>query len=81
MALGAAAAEELLKGGLVATIIKAIKQSGFGSSLGLGLYQTSAFTLPTSSDAYGRVLPMLPAAPAVRAGLGGYQRFRSRFVR
>lgn len=79
MVLGAAAAEELLKGALVATIIKAVKQAGFGSSLGLGMYVNSNFPLPTASDAYGRVVPMLPPARPSGGKLSGYNRFRSRY--
>lgn len=80
---GESAKEELLKGGLAATIIKAIKAAGFGSSLGLGLYVPSYFPIPTGSDAYGRVSPPIAALPASvpTKGMAGYQRFRSRFMR
>lgn len=44
--------EELLKGGLVATIIKAFHQLGFASSIGLGLYAPSWFGIPTASSQY-----------------------------
>lgn len=79
MVLGAAAAEELLKGALVATIIKAVKTAGFGGSLGLGMYVNSNFPLPTASDAYGRVVPMLPPAPPAGKHLGAYRRFGARY--
>jgi hypothetical protein len=52
--VSAKAGEELLKGGIVATIIKALHQLGFASSVGLGLYQPSWFGIPTSSDQYLR---------------------------
>ena len=84
MVAGESAAEEVLKGGLAATIIKAIKQAGFGNSLGLGSYVQNYFPLPTSSDAYGRVAPpiaALPAAAVPSKGMAGYQRFRSRYMR
>lgn len=84
MVLGQPASEELLKGALVATIIKALKQSGMGSALGLGLYVNTTFPLPTASDAFGRVVPMLPPAPpgTGRQGtgtMGAYNRFRTRY--
>jgi len=53
-ALGPGAAEELMKGGLTAAIIQALKQLGIGQSLGLGLYGPSYFALPTASDQYLR---------------------------
>jgi hypothetical protein len=49
---GAKASEELLKGGLTATIIKALHQLGVASNLGLGLYAPSWFGIPTSSSQY-----------------------------
>jgi hypothetical protein len=52
--LSAKAGEELLKGGLTATIIKALHQLGVAQSIGLGLYQPSWFSIPTSSDQYLR---------------------------
>lgn len=83
MVAGESAAEEILKGGLAATIIKAIKTSGFGGSLGLGSYVQSYFPIPTASDAYGRVAPPIAALPAAvpSKGMAGYQRFRSRYMR
>jgi len=49
---GAKASEELVKGGLVATIIKALHQLGVAQSIGLGLYAPSYFAVPTSSSQY-----------------------------
>lgn len=80
--LGPGAGEEMLKGGLTATIIQALKQLGIAPA-GLGLYAGSSFALPTVSDAYGRTLvspyplPALAAAP--KKGLGAY-RYRSRYA-
>lgn len=51
---GAKASEEMLKGGLVATIIKAVHQLGIAQNIGLGLYQPSWFSIPSSSDQYLR---------------------------
>ena len=78
---GASASEELLKGGLTATIIKALGLAGVPGVPTLGLYANSYFTAPTSSDAYGRAsapVAMLPPASKGMNGLG-YQRYRSRF--
>ena len=84
---GAHASEELLKGGLTATIIKALHQAGVASSIGLGLYSPSWFAIPTSSNAYMRTYPgnrnapapvALPAAAA--AGMHGGGRYRSRYT-
>ena len=50
--LSAKAGEELLKGGLTATIIKALHQMGVASSIGLGLYAPSWFGIPTASSQY-----------------------------
>jgi len=80
---GASAQEEILKGGLSAAILAALKQSGIGASLGLGSYVPTYFPLPTGSDAYGRVASPYVALPAPAArgrGMAGYSRFRSRFV-
>jgi hypothetical protein len=86
-ALGPGAAEELLKGGLTAAIIQALKQLGVAPA-GLGLYTPGYFAVPTSSDQYLRTLKspypqMVPALPAAagagKSGLHGY-RFRSRFA-
>ena len=82
MVVGAREAEEVLKGGLTATIIRAVHQAGMFRQLnlqGLGLYSRSAFPIPTVSDAYGRVLPM--AAPVAAKGVSGlgYARYRSRY--
>jgi hypothetical protein len=84
-ALGPGAAEELMKGGLTATIFQALKQLGVAPA-GLGLYTPGYFAVPTSSDQLLRTLKSpypqqyLPA-PAASAGKGmhGY-RFRSRFA-
>jgi hypothetical protein len=80
---GASAQEEILKGGLSATILAAVKESGMGASLGLGSYVPSYFAIPTASDPYGRVaspFAALPAAPARGGAMAGYNRYRSRFV-
>lgn len=61
MLLGAPAAEEILKGGLTATIIRALHQAGVASSLGLGMYAPSYFSVPTSSTQY-----MQSAAPGMQ---------------
>lgn len=93
--IGQPASEELLKGALVSTIIKAIKQAGYGGNLGLGMYINTNFPLPTASDAYGR-LPLLPGVGMPATGLtptgagapgtllapkalGAYNRFRTRY--
>jgi len=83
---GASASEELLKGAIVAAIIKAIKQTGVAVP-GLSMYVPTYFSAPTASDPYGRAQAptiMLPApAPGKGvAGLGyasGGGKFRSRF--
>lgn len=62
---GARAADEMLKGGLTATIIKALHQAGFASSVGLGLYAPSWFGVPTASSQY---------LQASQANLGPYRR-------
>lgn len=54
---GESAAEEVLKGGLTATIISAMHQAGFAKSLGLGLYAPSWFGVPTASSQYLRAYP------------------------
>ena len=77
---GAPASEELLKGGILATLLKAVKQAGV-SIPGLGLYVPSYFSAPTSSDAYGRAtapVAMLPPPAKGVSGLG-VARFRSRY--
>ena len=51
---GPRASEELLKGGLTATIIKAIHQAGMFTSIGLGAYAPSWFGVPTASSQYLR---------------------------
>jgi len=81
---GAPASEELLKGGILAALIKAIKQTGVAVP-GLGYYQPNYFSAPTSSDAYGRATAptiMLPAAAPGGKGMGYGPggRFRSRFI-
>lgn len=62
---GAKASEELLKGGLTATIIKALHQLGVAQNLGLGLYAPSWFAVPTASNAYG-----VSAAPGMAFNRG-----------
>ncbi len=62
---GAKASEEMLKGGLTATIVSALHQLGFAKSLGLGLYAPSWFGTPTSSSQY---------LQASQANLGPYRR-------
>jgi hypothetical protein len=62
---GASASEELLKGGLTATIIKALHQAGFAKSIGLGLYAPSWFGVPTASSQY---------LQASQANMGPYRR-------
>ena len=62
---GARASEELLKGGLTATIIKALHQLGVASNLGLGLYAPSWFGVPTASSQY---------LQAAAANMGPYRR-------
>ena len=52
MALGASAGEEILKGGLTATIIRALHQAGVAQSIGLGMYVPSYFPTPTSSTQF-----------------------------
>lgn len=49
---GAKASEELLKGGLTATIIRALHELGVAKNIGLGLYAPSWFSVPTSSSQY-----------------------------
>jgi hypothetical protein len=79
-------AEELLKGGIAATVIKAVHQAGFLKSLGLGTYVPGWFAVPTASDQYlrtsaGNVRGVPPPLPA--AGVSGYNtpmRARSRYV-
>jgi hypothetical protein len=51
---GARASEEVMKGGLVAVMIKALHQAGIAQNMGLGLYTPSWFGIPTSSDQYLR---------------------------
>jgi hypothetical protein len=84
---GARASDELLKGGLTATIIKALHQLGVAQSLGLGLYSPSQFYVPTSSNAYMRTYgtgnsnrPIALPAPAAGVHGMGFHRFRSRYA-
>ena len=76
---GAPASEELLKGGILATLLKALKQTGV-SVPGLGMYAQSYFSAPTASDAYGRAQAPVTYLPAPGSGgkLAG-MRYRSRF--
>jgi hypothetical protein len=80
--VGAPAAEEILKGGILATLIAATKQSGV-SIPGLSSYVPNYFSAPTSSDPYGRATAptiMLPA-PSGKGGSGmSGNRYRSRFA-
>ena len=80
---GAPASEELLKGGILAALLKAVKQTGISvpGLSGVGMYAQSYFPIPTSSDAYGRAsAPMMALPPAAKGVSGlGVQRFRSRF--
>jgi hypothetical protein len=80
---GAPASEELLKGGILATLLAAIKQSGISipGLSGFGMYAPAYFPVPTSSDAYGRAsAPMLALPPSAKGVAGlGYQRYRSRY--
>ncbi len=62
---GAKASEELLKGGLTATIIKALHELGVAKNIGLGLYAPSWFAVPTASDQYARA-----AAPGMNFNRG-----------
>jgi hypothetical protein len=57
--------EEVLKGGITATIIKALHQAGIASNIGLGLYAPSWFGVPTASSQY---------LQASQANLGPYRR-------
>lgn len=50
--MGGSSGEEMLKGGLTATLIKALHQFGFAT--GLGLYAPSWFGVPTASSQYLR---------------------------
>jgi hypothetical protein len=62
---GGRGSEELLKGGLTATIISALHQAGFAKNLGLGLYASSWFGVPTASSQY---------LQASQANLGPFRR-------
>ena len=78
---GAPASEELLKGGILATLLKTVKQTGI-SVPGLGTYVNSYFPLPTSSDAFGRAsapIAMLPAPSGKLAGMRYRSRYQTRF--
>ena len=63
--IGKEAGDELLKGGLTATIISALHQAGFAKGVGLGLYAPSYFAVPTSSSQY-----MRSAAPGMNFNRG-----------
>lgn len=82
---GAPASEELLKGGILATLLKAVKQTGI-SVPGLGMYAQSYFPVPTASDAYGRAsapviaLPAATPSPRALAGMRYRSRFQTRFA-
>lgn len=76
---GAAASDEILKGGILAALIKAVKQTGVNVP-GLGIYVPTYFSAPTSSDAYGRAsAPVMALPPAAAGGKLGYTRYRSRY--
>lgn len=81
---GASASDEILKGGILAALIKAVKQTGVtvpGLS-GMGMYVNSYFSAPTASDAYGRAsAPVAILPPAASGGMHGlgYTRYRSRY--
>jgi len=49
---GESGANEALKGGLAAMVIRALHQAGIGKNLGLGLYAPSWFGIPTASSQY-----------------------------
>lgn len=80
---GAPASDELLKGGILAALLKAVKQTGVAipGLSGMGMYANSYFPIPTSSDAYGRAsAPMIALPPSAKGVAGlGVARFRSRF--
>ena len=80
--VGAPASEELLKGGILATLIAATKQAGV-SIPGLSSYVPNYFSAPTASNAYGIATAptiMLPA-PSGKGGAGmSGSRYRSRFA-
>ena len=81
---GGPAGDEVLKGGLIATLIRAVHQAGMLSSITMSGYVQSYFPLPTASDAYGRVTASpypLPPAPAKSKGVSGLgnRRFASRW--
>lgn len=75
---GAPASEELLKGGILATLLKAVKQTGVAIP-GLGLYVNSYFSAPTASDAYGRASAPVAILPPAPSGTLTGMRYRSRF--
>jgi hypothetical protein len=83
---GEAVAEELLKGGITATIIKAIHQAGFLKNLGLGTYVPGWYAVPTASDQYlrtsaGNTRGIPPALPAgVSGGFNGGTRYKTRYA-
>jgi hypothetical protein len=93
---GPSAAEEVLKGGLTATIISAVHQAGFAKSIGLGLYSPSWFGVPTASNQYLRAYPgnmpgrqgagtlyaggAVPLLPPPGVSGMGFHRFRSRYA-
>jgi len=52
--VGGAAAEEIMKGGIAVSMIKAAHQLGFAKNMGLGLYAPSWFGVPTASSQYLR---------------------------
>jgi len=86
---GGTSSEELVKGGLFAAGLKAIKQTGVAIP-GLSSYVPNYFSAPTASDPYGRATAptvMLPApAPSGGGKLGAgpvgipYGRYRTRFM-
>lgn len=76
--------DEVLKGGLIATIIRAVHQAGMLSSITMSGYVRSMFSVPTASDAYGRVTSSpypIPVQAKTGAGVSGLgvRRFASRW--
>jgi hypothetical protein len=61
------AREELLTGGLTATIIRALHELGVAKNIGLGMYAPSYFSVPTSSSQY---LQSAQPSYAFRRGAG-----------
>ena len=94
--LGGSAGEDMLKGGLAITVLKALNTAGIRTP-GLGLYAPSWFGIPTASSQYLQaaagnqpgfnrgggtiIFPGPQGAPVVVKHPGvGYHRFRSRYA-